>query len=202
MRHLRSFLFPLIGILCAVFASQSMAQSEVVARATLFKQVQYGFPYNIRLFDDTRAGRAALESLELELERRGVLISPDGIFRIDIAVERISASFDEASGSLGFVGTTDKNEFVDTRPGGLELTMNVWSSRQDSLIGGRQKRRRSTSKPFIHINAIVRDNQTRDAIWQGDALAPIYRADEEAAAFDAAVALARVFGKSGVYPEY
>lgn len=201
MRYIRSYLFAMIGIVFAITASESAAQSDVVARATVFKQVQYGFPYSIRLFDDTRAGRAALQSLEIELERRGVLIASDGIFRIDIAVERISASFDESSGNLGFVGTTDNNEFVDTRPGGLELTMNVWSSRQDSLIGGRQKRRRTTSAPFIHINAIVRDNETRDAIWQGDAVAPIYRADEEAAAFDAAVALARVFGRSGVYPQ-
>ncbi len=201
MRYTRLFVFALFGMFCVVSAGDSVAQNDVVARATVFKQVQYGFPYSIRLFEDTRAGRAALQSLEIELERRGVLIAPDGIFRFDIAVERVSASFDESSGSLGFVGTTDNNEFVDTRPGGLELTMNVWSSRQDSLIGGRQKRRRTTSAPFIHINAIVRDNETRDAIWQGDALAPIYRADEEGAAFDAAVALARVFGKSGVYPE-
>ncbi len=201
MRFTRSLLVALLGIFCVAFAGDGFAQSNVVARATLYKELQYGFPYAIRLYDDTRMGRAAFKALQDELVRQGVLIDPNGVFRVDISVERISASFDESSGTLGFVGTTDNNEFVDTRPGGLELTMNVWSSRQDSLIGGRQKKRRSTSEPFVHINAIVRDNESREAIWQGDALAPIYRADEEGAAFDAAGALARVFGKSGVYPE-
>ena len=38
-------------------------------------------------------------------------------------------------------------------------------------------------------------------IWQGDALAPIVRADEEGAALEAAEAMAQVFGKSATYPE-
>ncbi len=185
-----------IGLVTLGAASEGLAQSNVVARATLYKDLQFGFPYAIRLYDDTRLGRLAHRSLEEELDRQGVLIDPQSVLRIDLAVERISAAFEESQGTLGRLGNSDRG-----LARGLELTMNIWSSRQDSLLGGRQRKTRSSSEPFVHINAIVRDNETREVLWQGDALAPISQADEESAALDAAEALARVFGKSGTYPE-
>ncbi len=181
------------GLLLVLFASASLAQRDnVVARASLYKPLQFGFPYSIRLYEDTRAGRIAVEALTEELQGKGVFIDPEGAFRIDLSVERVSAAFDQAGGDLGYVGTGER---------GLELTMNIWSSRQDSLLGGRQQKGRTTSEPLIHLNAIVRDNETREVIWQGDALAPIVRADEEGAALEAAEAMAQVFGKSATYPE-
>lgn len=181
------------GLLLVLFTGASLAQGDnVVARASLYKPLQFGFPYSIRLYEDTRAGRVAVEALTEQLEGKGVFIDPEGAFRIDLSVERVSAAFDQAGGDLGYVGTGER---------GLELTMNIWSSRQDSLLGGRQQKGRTTSEPLIHLNAVVRDNETREVIWQGDALAPIVRADEESAALEAAEAMAQVFGKSATYPE-
>lgn len=186
-------LLAMAGILFLLCTSASLAQGDnVVARASLYKPLQFGFPYSIRLYEDTRAGRVAVDALADELQGKGVFIDPEGVFRIDLSVERVSAAFDQAGGDLGYVGTGER---------GLELTMNIWSSRQDSLLGGRQQKGRTTSEPLIHLNAIVRDNETREVIWQGDALAPIVRADEEGAALEAAEAMAQVFGKSATYPE-
>lgn len=182
------------GLLFLLFTGASLAQGDnVVARASLYKPLQFGFPYSIRLYDDTRVGRFAVKALTKELEGKGIFVEPQGAFQIDLSVERISAAFDEAGGDLGFVGTSEER--------GLELTMNIWSSRQDSLLGGRQKKGRTTSEPLIHLNAVVRDNESNEVIWQGDALAPIQRADEEDAALQAAEAMAQVFGKSATYPE-
>lgn len=186
-------LLAMAGLLFVLFAGASLAQGDnVVARASLYKPLQFGFPYSIRLYDDTRVGRIAVEALTKELEGKGVFIDPEGAFQIDLSVERVSAAFDQAGGDLGYVGTGER---------GLELTMNIWSSRQDSLLGGRQQKGRTTSEPLIHLNAIVRDNESNEVIWQGDALAPIRRADEEDAALEAAEAMAQVFGKSATYPE-
>ena len=54
-------LLAMAGLLFVLFAGASLAQGDnVVARASLYKPLQFGFPYSIRLYDDTRVGRIAV----------------------------------------------------------------------------------------------------------------------------------------------
>jgi hypothetical protein len=52
--------------------------------------------------------------------------------------------------------------------GGAEVNVNVWSSSQDSVLGGRQERPELGSSAF-HINAVLREAGSGAVVWQGDA---------------------------------
>ncbi|WP_340118569.1 hypothetical protein [Pelagibius sp. 7325] len=52
--------------------------------------------------------------------------------------------------------------------GGAEVNVNVWSSSQDSVLGGRQQPGELGSSVF-HINAVLRDKASGEVVWQGDA---------------------------------
>jgi hypothetical protein len=52
--------------------------------------------------------------------------------------------------------------------GGVDVNVNVWSSTQDSVLGGRQGARDVESSVF-HINAVLRDQVSGTVVWQGDA---------------------------------
>lgn len=51
---------------------------------------------------------------------------------------------------------------------GVEVNVNVWSSSQDSVLGGRQERGGPGTNVF-HINAVLRDQASGVVLWQGDA---------------------------------
>lgn len=52
--------------------------------------------------------------------------------------------------------------------GGAEVNVNIWSSSQDSVLGGRQQAAEMGSSVF-HINAVLRDKSSGEVVWQGDA---------------------------------
>jgi len=49
-----------------------------------------------------------------------------------------------------------------------EVNVNVWSTTQDSVLGGRQAGPPPGSSVF-HINAVLRDQKSGEVVWQGDA---------------------------------
>ena len=52
--------------------------------------------------------------------------------------------------------------------GGAEVSVNVWSTSKDSVLGGRQQAPEAGSNVF-HINAVLRNRATGEVAWQGDA---------------------------------
>lgn len=51
---------------------------------------------------------------------------------------------------------------------GAEVNVNIWSSSKDSVLGGRRDSAGGGSNLF-HINAVLRDRQSAEVVWQGDA---------------------------------
>lgn len=53
---------------------------------------------------------------------------------------------------------------------GVQFNLNIWSSTQDSLLGGRQKTEAPSRKVnLLHMNVVLRDRETGKILWQGDA---------------------------------
>lgn len=53
---------------------------------------------------------------------------------------------------------------------GVKFNLNIWSSNQDSLIGGRQKTEAPSRKVnLLHMNVVLRDRETGKTLWYGDA---------------------------------
>ena len=61
---------------------------------------------------------------------------------------------------------------------GVDVNVNVWSSSQDSVIGGRKKPG-SLGVSVFHINALLRYRASGEVVWQGDAYHELVTTDTE-----------------------
>ena len=62
---------------------------------------------------------------------------------------------------------------------GVQFNLNIWSSNQDSLLGGRQKADATSRKAnLLHMNVVLRDRETGKTLWQGDAYCEMLTTDQ------------------------
>ncbi len=53
---------------------------------------------------------------------------------------------------------------------GVQFNLNIWSSNQDSLLGGRQKTEAPPRRVnLLHMYVVLRDRETGKTLWYGDA---------------------------------
>ena len=78
---------------------------------------------------------------------------------------------------------------------GVEVNVNVWSSTQDSVLGGRQERG-DLGTNVLHINALLRDQASGDVLWQGDAYHTLESGDTERIALGMIPPLIEKLGES------
>ena len=79
----------------------------------------------------------------------------------------------------------------------MRLNLNVWSSSQDSLLGGRQTGTAESRRAnLLHMNAVLRDRETGKILWQGDAYCEMLSADEARIASSMVVPLTANLGRS------
>jgi len=80
---------------------------------------------------------------------------------------------------------------------GVQLNLNIWSSNQDSLLGGRQKPGApSREVTLFHMNVVLRDRETGKTLWQGDAYCEMLTADQTRIAGSMVAPLTASLGRS------
>ncbi|WP_299619889.1 hypothetical protein [Pelagibius sp.] len=84
---------------------------------------------------------------------------------------------------------------------GVDVNVNVWSSTQDSVLGGRQGSQEIGSSSF-HINATLRDRESREVIWQGDAYHLLLAPDTERIARSMVPPLVERLGRSASHEPF
>lgn len=82
--------------------------------------------------------------------------------------------------------------------GGAEVNVNVWSSSQDSVLGGRRSAQEIGSSVF-HINAILRERASGEVVWQGDAYYVLKEPETERVARALVAPLVERMGESVVH---
>ncbi len=102
------------------------------------------------------------------LSGRGV--SDSAPMTLSFETELIRGRFSRAEGNMGR---------FEADSGGMRLNLNIWSSSQDSLLGGRQTTAAETRQAnLLHMNAVLRDRESGKILWQGDAYCEMLSADE------------------------
>lgn len=138
-----------------------------VISAAALKPVPEGVAYRARGYSDTDLDIEIRESLEAELERTNHSIADAGPLQLDFDNEIMSAERAQAQGpSLGRfrVGGDEP-----TRRG-VDVQVNVWSSSQDSLLGGRQQRGSGQAGPSVfRLNVVLRDTRIGTVLWEAHA---------------------------------
>ena len=98
------------------------------------------------------------------------------------------ATSDQAAVTLSFETRVIQGHFSEGLPDlarlqagtdvGVDFQMNVWSSTQDSLLGGRQRKDEVRRANVFHINVVLRDQGSGEVLWQGDAFSEMVVPDE------------------------
>jgi len=154
----------------AAAVAQESAPSEVASTATsgvITTRVLGKAPVNptvyVAPYDDTELNlklKADFES-QIALAGKGIPATTEQGAGYLLLFEAEVMTADQAARepSLGSA-TADQD--------GAEVQVNVWSTTQDSVIGGRQAGPEPGSSVF-HINAVLREQKSGEVLWHGDA---------------------------------
>lgn len=156
-------------VLPDVPAAQDAGVPGAVARsapgmvtARTFRAPPAGFSVAVSPYDDSELNltlKADFESSLAERWQARVAEEAAAGFLLLFESEVVPANLAPRPPSLGSARVSG---------GGAEVNVNVWSSTQDSVLGGRQEAPEAGSNVF-HINAVLRDRRSGEVAWQGDA---------------------------------
>lgn len=136
------------------------ASGMVTART--FRTPAAGFSVAVAPYDDTELNLQLKTDFEAALAARWQARATEesvAAFLLLFEAEVVPADLAPPPPSLGSARVDE---------GGAEVSVNVWSSSQDSVLGGRQTGADAGSNVF-HINAVLRDRGSGEVVWQGDA---------------------------------
>jgi len=141
----------------------------------------------VRAFDDTALNMDLKARLEIALANSGRSVAPEAPLRLDFESEVIRGELKAAGGTLGaFEGNTRE---------GARVQLNLWSSSQDSLLGG-QRTEEVRKANVLHVNASLRDTRSGRVIWQGDAFCALPGPDVEPVAASMVAPLVDSLGRT------
>lgn len=126
-------------------------------------------PVAVTPFDDDDLSLAIKARFEDELRRLGRPVAESAPLALSFETRVIEGRFSRTAGNMGrFEGGSD----------GLRLDLNIWSTTQDSLLGGQRTGESETRQAnLLHMNAVLRDRDTGRTLWQGDAYCEMLTAD-------------------------
>lgn len=147
-------------------AQQPATAPSDIARGLLTTQVFKETPAQpviaVSPYDDSDLNLALKADFEAEIagQNRG-RVEREGAadYLLLFESEVIPAEAVPQGPSLGSAEVTDE---------GVDVNVNVWSSKKDSILGGRQEGAAVNSSVF-HINAVLRERGSSTVAWQGDA---------------------------------
>lgn len=141
-------------------AAAPRAPGMLTTRA--FSQPPQGLAVFVAPYDDSELNLKLQGDFEGRLaDKLGARVTPERTASFLFLFESEVVPAEQAPGrpSLGSARVDE---------GGAEVNVNVWSSSQDSVLGGRQQAGELGSSVF-HINAVLRDKASGEVVWQGDA---------------------------------
>ena len=165
--------------------------------SVLFHDLPAGLPIEVTVFDDTDTNLEIQARFAEELEKSGYLVAENAPLELSFTSEVIQGKLQEKTGSLGRIGaSTEADRGTRGSDTGVDLEVNVWSSTKDSVLGGIQPQSGSSRQAQMHINALLRDRDSGQVLWQGDAFSAMVMSDERRLAGAMVKPLVDAFGRS------
>ena len=139
---------------------------------------------NTRTFGDLPADRSIMvtpygdDDLSLSIKTRfeealrdaGRPVAASAPLTLSFESKVIEGQFSRTEANMGRFEASDE---------GVQLNLNIWSSSQDSLLGGRQKAEAPSRKVnLMHMNAVLQDRESGKTLWQGDAYCELLTANQ------------------------
>jgi hypothetical protein len=147
-----------------------------------------GQPIAVTPFADDDLSLAVKARFEVALRAAGRPVSDSAPLTLSFDTRMIAGRFSETEANMGRFEADDA---------GMRLNLNIWSSSQDSLLGGRQKAGAPSRKVnLLHMNVVLRDRVTGKILWQGDAYSEMLTADRARIASSMVAPLTASLGRS------
>lgn len=180
-----------LGLLLALWlsaAGAATAQNSGLLTAARYAELPAGLPVSVELYDDSDLNLALRDALVDALEAQGWLIRPEAVYVLLFDRRIEEGRFDERDATLG--------EFEAKSDGPVQLNLNVWSSNQSSLLGGKGETVGGFEQAVVHLNLVLQDRETNEVIWQADAYGAIGQSDEATISRALLPPLAEAFGET------
>lgn len=147
-----------------------------------------GQPIAVTPFADDDLSLSIKARFEAALRAAGRPVSDSAPLTLSFDTKVIEGRFTRAEANMGRFEANDD---------GMQLNLNIWSSSQDSLLGGRQKAGAPSRKVnLFHMNVVLRDRETGKTLWQGDAYCEMLAADRARIAGSMVAPLTASLGRS------
>ncbi len=143
-------------------AEQTARPAPGMVTARTFRQPAEGFTVSVSPYDDSELNLKLKSDFEAALAGRWQAKATEeaaAAYLLLFEAEVVTGELAPKPPSLGSARVDDE---------GAEVNVNVWSSTQDSVLGGRQEAAPAGSNVF-HIGAVLRDRRSGEVAWQGDA---------------------------------
>ncbi len=139
-------------------------------------------------FADDDLSLSVKARFEAALRAAGRPVSDPAPLTLSFDTKVIEGRFTRAEANMGRFEANDE---------GVQINLNIWSSSQDSLLGGRQKAGAPSRKvSLLHMNVVLRDRETGKTLWQGDAYCEMLTADRDRIAGSMVAPLTASLGRS------
>jgi len=145
----------------SVWAQAAGASELGVVQAVSYREVPNPLSLSITLFDDSNLDLQIRDQMVAALERAKHSVGVDPLFELELSSEVRSGRFVTGSPSLGRLSSNTDN---------TQLEMNIWSSSQDSILGGRNSERSRRLFTSFEIEATLRERSLGEVVWEGHAI--------------------------------
>ncbi len=142
--------------------------------------------FDIGSYSDDDLTLEVVRAFADELSGQGHPATAGARFQVMIETQIELGRFETTRGALGR---------LKVKNGGVEVRFNVWSSGEGSIITGRRTTREQEANRLL-ITATLRDRETGEALWWGEAAGDLEHGDAARVGRTLAPALAEAFGCS------
>lgn len=159
-------LFLAVGTVGLAWAQTAVGAGQGVLRTVSYREVPQPLSLSVTLFDDSRLDLRIRDQMVAALEQAEHTLGPESRFELELSSESQTGGLTSDGRSLGRVSSSEDDSRIE---------MNIWSSTQDSILGGRHSDRQRVIAGSFAIRATLRERTLGQVVWEGRAVVGVER---------------------------
>lgn len=149
------------GSIQYVWAQTAAAGGQGELHAVSYREVPDRLMVSVTVLDNSDLDLRIRDEMVAELKQAKQSVADDAPFELELSSTLHPGNQKAADPSLGQLSSNTSN---------TQIEMNIWSSSQDSLLGGRQTGGESRTESSFEIRATLRERTLGDVVWEGRAI--------------------------------